>query len=437
MTEPKEPQGDVDLQLEHETLLEAVRALTSTLELDTVLQRLLYITNKTLGFEYCTILLIEEGDKRLSVAARYGYPESIVQSVDLAVGKGLTGRVAQTGEPIIVPDVSKEERYLAGLKGARSELVVPLKFEGRVIGVFDVQSPKINAFKRRDMDFLSVLASVASVAITNARSYAAALRSRDEESKRRRLERQLGLGRTIQEQLLPQSDPELPGYDIAGMNLPTETISGDYFDFLELPEGQLGIAVADVSGKGVPAALLAASLQGTLRSQVQNLYSIATIMERANASLCRSTTHESYATLFYGVLQPDGTITYVNAGHNPPFILRGDGGVEMLDAGGTVLGMFPDRSYDEGRATIHHGDYLVIYTDGLSEAFHAGEEFGEKRIIETAQRVSGAPSRVMASVLITEANSFWGPQGSMDDMTVVVVRRTPIRSRQRPDPEAR
>lgn len=423
MTQECRSSGESDLELEHRIVLDAIRTIGSTLDLDTVLRRLLYLANQICGFEYCTILLIDDADSKLSVAARYGYPESIVQQVQLEVGKGLTGRVAQTGEPMIVPDVSKEERYLAGLRGARSELVVPLKFEGRVIGVFDVQSPQVGAFNKRDVDFLGVLASVAAVAIVNAKSYAAAIRTRDEASRRRALERQIALARTFQERLLPNADPVAPGYEIAGMNLPSERISGDYFDYVELPHGHLGIAVADVSGKGVPAALLAASLQATLRSHIENLYSIATIMERANNSYRRTTTPENFATLFYCVLDPGGAVTYVNAGHNPPLLLRQDGSVERLTLGGTVLGVFPDVKYEAGRVSMAPGDYLVLYTDGLSEAFHKTEEFGEKRIVETARRVLGAPSRVMASVLITEADSFSGPGRASDDMTVVIARR--------------
>ncbi len=419
----RERDGDAGLRIEHETLLEAVRTIVSTLDLETVLERLLYLTHRFLGFEYCTILLIDRDKQRLRVAARYGYPPSMVQEIELAVGKGVTGRVAETGEALIVPDVSREERYLVGLIGAKSELVVPLVFRGKVVGVFDVQSPKLDAFSERDRDFLSALASVASVAIINARNHANAIRAKEEAASRRRLERELDLGRTIQERLLPDADPEVPGYEITGMNLPTQTISGDFFDYLELPDRHLGVAVADVSGKGVPAALLAASLQGTLRSHVENIYSIAAIIARANTSLCRSTEPENFATLFYGVLDPEGPLTYVNAGHNPPLLMRATGEVERLMEGGTVVGTFEGITYVEGRTHIEPNDYLIIYTDGLTDAMHGDEPFGEARIIETASRTRGAPARVMASVLITEADSFAGPGTASDDMTVVVVRR--------------
>ncbi len=415
---------DDGLLHEHRTIVEALRTISSTLDVETVLQRLLYLTNQMLGFEYCTILLIDDDGVRMNVAARYGYPESIVQEVELAVGRGVTGRVAQTGVPFNVPDVGREERYLAGLKGARSELVVPLKAEGRVIGVFDVQSPKLDVFNERDTELLQVLADIAGIAISNARSHRAAIRAREEQLQRRELEREISLGRTFQERLLPGSDPVLSGYDIAGTNLPGRRLSGDYFDYIRLPNGHLGIAVADVSGKGVPAALLAASLQATLRSHVENLYSIATIIKRANVSFCQTTAPESFATLFYGVLDPAGTLTYVNAGHNPPLLVRTSGEAEPLHEGGTVLGMFPDARYTEGRADLSDDDCLIIYTDGLSEAEREGELFGERRIVDVVNGLTGAPARVVASTLITEADSFAGKGASPDDMTVVVVRRS-------------
>ncbi|MBM3307444.1 MAG: SpoIIE family protein phosphatase [Candidatus Eisenbacteria bacterium] len=412
-----------DVRLEHRALLEAVRTLASTLDVNTVLERLLYLTHQMLAFDYCTILLIAEDGRRLEVAARHGYTDSIVSRTELMVGRGVTGRVAETGEAIIVPDVSKELRYVAGLQGARSEMVVPLTFGGRVLGVFDVQSPELNAFTERDREFLEVLAGIAGVAIVNARAHLDAIKHQEEVSRRRELEHELDLARVIQERLLPRADPVAPGYELAGMNLPSETISGDYFDYVELPHGHLGIVVADVSGKGVPAALLAASLQGTLRSHIENLYSIATIMERANNSLCRSTTAENFATLFYGVLDPGGALTYVNAGHNPPIILRTDGSCERLTEGGTIFGMFTARRYREGRVDMHPGDYLIAFTDGLPDAASGEEFFGDERIIETARRTQGSPARLMASLLITEADSFIGPGAPVDDMTVVVARR--------------
>lgn len=413
---------DSRLRVEHEALLEAVRAIASTLDLDVVLQRLLSLTHRLLGFEYCTILLIGSDGSTLDVAARYGYPNSIVQELDLSVGAGLTGRVAQTGDPVIVPDVAKEERYLAGLKGARSELVVPLRFRDRTIGVFDVQSPELNAFSEKERDFLSVLASVASVAIVNAQSHADALHSRDEASKRRALERQINFARTVQEYLLPREDPVLPGYEFAGLNLPGHMLSGDYFDYIDLPESQVGIALADVSGEGVPAALLAASLQGMLRAHIENVYSISAIVERANNTLCVTTMPEDFATLFYGVLEPGGSLTYVNAGHNPPLLLRPGGEVERLTAGGTVLGVFADQRYPHGTSRLGPGDYLIAYTDGLTEAFQNDQPFGEEGVIDTIRRAQGAPARIMASLLVTEADAFSGPGAGLDDMTVVVVR---------------
>jgi sigma-B regulation protein RsbU (phosphoserine phosphatase) len=421
--QPREEGSKSDLRLEHETLLEAVRTIVSTLDLDTVLQRLLYLTHRILGFEYCTILLISDDGKTMEVAARHGYPLSIVQRVELAVGLGITGRVAQTGEPAIVPDVSKEERYLEGLRGARSELVVPLKFRERVLGVLDVQSPKLDAFCERDVEILTALGSVTSAAIINARNHAEALRSRDEASRRRALERQINLARTFPERMLPRRDPSVRGFEVAGVNLPGETLSGDYFDYVPLPHGHLGVAVADVSGEGLPAALLAASLQGTMRAHIEDLYSIASIVTRTNESLHALTRPEDFATLFYAVFDPDGTVTYVNAGHNPPLVFRESGDVERLWEGGTVLGAFPGLRYDQGRFTARPGDCLVMYTDGLTEAFQGDEPFGEERVIETVRRARGAPARVVATMLVTEADSFSGPGASPDDMTVVVVRR--------------
>jgi sigma-B regulation protein RsbU (phosphoserine phosphatase) len=300
-----------------------------------------------------------------------------------------------------------------------------MKFEDRVIGVFDVQSTSLGVFTEHDRRILSVLADIASVGITNARSHQEALLARDEQSRSRALQREVALARTFQERLLPLCDPEIAGFDIAGMNVPGTTLSGDYFDYIELPDGHIGVAVADVSGKGVPAALLAASLQATLRSQVENVYSIARIVERVNDLFCRITAPEHFATLVYGVFDPAGSFTYVNAGHNPPILISGNGDIQELSDGGSVLGMFPGHGYDEGLIRMLPGDTLVIYSDGLSEAYADGEEFGVERIAEIVRRATGSTARALASMLITEADSFADPEVLVDDMTVVVTKKLP------------
>jgi sigma-B regulation protein RsbU (phosphoserine phosphatase) len=178
-----------------------------------------------------------------------------------------------------------------------------------------------------------------------------------------------------------------------------------------------------VSGEGIPAALLAASLQGTMRAHVEDLYSISSIVERTNDSLFGLTGPEEFATLFYAVFDPVGQITFVNAGHNPPIVLRANGDVERLWDGGTVLGVFRGLEYEQGRFSARVGDCVVMYTDGLTEAFREDEPFGEERVIEVIRRARGAPARVVATMLVTEADAFSGPGALPDDMTVVVAQR--------------
>jgi serine phosphatase RsbU (regulator of sigma subunit) len=408
-----------DTSTEYGMLLEAAEALVSTFDVDTVLRRLLRLAHEILGFEYCTILLVGEDGSRLDVAARFGYPEDTVQNLLLRVGKGLTGRVAQTGQPMLVQDVSKEDRYLKGLEDAKSELVVPMKFENRVIGVFDVQSAQMNAFDERDVEILSALANLASIALFNARSYRDAI-------EKHRIDNELKLAAEIQRTLLPTGAPSIRGYEIYGSNVPSEEVGGDYFDFIELDRSNLGIAIGDVSGKGIPAAILVAHVQASLRAQAENVYHIDSIMSKVNTALCKITEAARFASVFYGVVDCDRDIlTYCNAGHNPPIVFREDGSRVLLETGGLVLGMFKDATYRHERLQLMHGDVVFLYTDGVTEATNSnGEQLGLERISSLVARSSGTTAAEICDAVIEEVREFSESTRLPDDLTIAVLRVT-------------
>lgn len=255
-------------------------------------------------------------------------------------------------------------------------------------------------------------------------------KGREEAIERERLERELETARQIQEKLLPHEMPQLPGFEIAGTSLPSQQVGGDYFDFLDMGTGQLGIAIADVSGKGIPAALLMANLQASLHAQVIKKGSVADVASRMNSLLVKSTDTHMFATFFYGILdQIKSTFTSTNAGHNPPLLFRVDGKIKRLEAGGLVLGFLPDQKYSQQTVKIKQGEVIILFTDGITEAAGTSSEkisenlFGEERLIEVV-RASLAKSAVEIQAAILQAisdHTVNAPQ--YDDITLVIIKR--------------
>ncbi len=252
---------------------------------------------------------------------------------------------------------------------------------------------------------------------------AAVQRGREEAVARERLEREMETARAIQQRLLPAAAPETAGWQITGVSLPSRRVGGDYYDFLPLPGGRLGLAIGDVSGKGIPAALLMANLQAALHGQVLHEEGVADAVTRVNAMLARSTDPQNFATFFYGVLdQASGELTGCNAGHCPPLLVRADGEVLRLDQGGLLLGMLADRSYEEQRVALRRGDVLVLYTDGITEAAAGEDMFGEERLLQVVLRERRQPADRIRERILAAVREHAG-EAPEDDLTLVVVRR--------------
>jgi sigma-B regulation protein RsbU (phosphoserine phosphatase) len=247
----------------------------------------------------------------------------------------------------------------------------------------------------------------------------------EEQRQRQRLENELSIAREVQSQLFPHTLPSLPGLQLAAVCRPARVVSGDYYDFISLGPTRLGMAVADISGKGISAALLMASLQAALRSQalLDGHTSTAELVSRLNRHLFLNTSDDRYATFFYAVYDAASrTLSYTNAGHVPPFYVEGDR-VKKLDEGGTVVGLFDNCEYVQGVFAVAPGSWLVAYSDGLVEPENVyGEEFGQARLIQEVLRHRESPSQLMAESLLGAAEQWAGTPEQADDMTVVVAR---------------
>jgi sigma-B regulation protein RsbU (phosphoserine phosphatase) len=252
----------------------------------------------------------------------------------------------------------------------------------------------------------------------------------EETAKRARLNREIEIAREVQERLFPQQIPAVPGLDCAGTCRPASRVGGDYYDFLALERGGLGIAIGDISGKGIPAALLMASLQASLRGQAMDGgHDLARLMTRVNRLVHDASPDNRYATFFYGQYDPaTRRLDYVNAGHNPPILLRCDGSkVIRLEEGGMVVGLMPDAAYSQASVVLRTGDVVVGFTDGISEAMNAlDEEWGEERLLEALRSQGGdvVASRIVERIF-ERADAFVAGAPQHDDMTLVVVRVLP------------
>jgi sigma-B regulation protein RsbU (phosphoserine phosphatase) len=249
-----------------------------------------------------------------------------------------------------------------------------------------------------------------------------------EMAQRERLNRELEIAREVQEHLFPQQLPPIPGLDYCGQCRPAREVGGDYYDFLELPDSRLGIAIGDVSGKGVGAALMMASLEASLRALASVVQDPADLMGRVNSLVCQASATNHYATLFYAAYHPTTRrLTYVNAGHNPPIVLRKSGGACQafrLETGGAVIGLLPQR-YQRGVFSHEAGDLVVLFTDGVSESMNIhDEEWGEEKLIELAKTCHGLPAREGIKRILAAAQEFAGEAPQHDDMTLVVLRAT-------------
>jgi serine phosphatase RsbU (regulator of sigma subunit) len=230
----------------------------------------------------------------------------------------------------------------------------------------------------------------------------------------------------IQQGLLPSTAPIIPGLDLAGFNAACRTVGGDYYDYLEYPDGLLGIALGDVSGKAMPAALLMTSLQARVRVLAEASSDVAEIITRLNRHTAANCPSNRFITFFFGIVDPQtGALSYANAGHNPPILVRSDGRAETLDGGGLVMGLFENCRYDRYDAQLNPGDLLVLYSDGVTEANNvAGEEFGEDRLLETIRLNRHRNAGELMMAINGALTTFTAGAATADDVTLLILKKT-------------
>lgn len=408
-----------------ETLAEIGRDIAATLDLDQVLERVARAVRRVIDYRTFGIMLVDEerGELEMKLALQYG---ERVRLPRVRLGEGLVGYAALHREPVVVNDVSRDPRYIKVVEDVRSELVIPLLVKDRCLGVFDLESPELNAFNKRHVEVLTVLAGQTAVAIENARLYEA-VRQNEE-----RLEREVRFAQRVQMALLPPGPPKrLRGVEVAARFAPARELGGDLYDFLSPEANTLVVAIGDVSGKGVPAALYSAFVGELVRSRTfRRRYTPeratpAAVLAAMNTILHERQLENYYCTLCYASFElKRRTLTLANSGL--PFPIRASGDVcEQMELPGIPLGSFPGVTYDELTVPTAAGDLFVFCTDGVFEAADGdGREFGVERLLEVVRAHRHAPAQAVVDAIFTAVERFRGEAPPSDDMTAVAVRFT-------------
>ncbi|MDP2390646.1 MAG: GAF domain-containing protein, partial [Acidobacteriota bacterium] len=393
-----------------ETLAEIGREMTSILDPDELLTRLAHLIKRVIDYRIFGIFLLDDdsGMLEMKVAIKYGDDSAAMDPIKL--GEGLVGYAALHKEVVLVPDVLKDPRYIQAVPGVRSELVVPLLLKDRCIGVFDLESPEPDAFNKNHVKLLTLLASEAAVALENARLYES-IRANEA-----RFEKELRFAKRVQMALLPQELPKrLRGVDVAWHFDPARELGGDLCDFLSPEPNTLVVAVGDVSGKGVPAALYGAAIGEMVRGRTfrrrleKERSTPAAVLAGMNRILHERNLEEYYCTLCYALFEfKKQIVTFANSGL--PYPVRcTNGKATAIDMPGVPLGSFGSSAYDEVQVPLLPGDVFVFFSDGISEAFNeAGEDFGMPRLLEVIERTHAKPAKEIVGELFGAVQAFCG-----------------------------
>jgi len=408
-----------------ETLSEIGREFGAILNLDELLTRIANLTRRVIDYRTFGILLVNErsGELDMKVAVRYGDKISVPR---VKLGEGIVGHAALHKVAVNVPDVSADPRYIKVVDDARSELVIPLMLQDRCVGVFDLESPELDAFTKNHVDILTLLASQAAVAIENARLYEK-IRSNEV-----RLEKEIRFAQRVQAGLLPVELPKrMKGVDVAARLTPARGLGGDFYDFLAPEPASLVVAVGDVSGKGVAAALYSAFAGELVRSRTfrrryaPERFTPAGVLLSSNTILYERQLEEYYCTLCYALFDlRRRVVTIANSGLPYPVRASGDS-LAQVEVPGVPLGLLAGSTYDEVSFDLTPGDVFVFCSDGVYDANDgSGRDFGYDRLLQVVAETRHQPSREIVNAIFTAVHEFRGDTAANDDMTAVAVRIT-------------
>jgi phosphoserine phosphatase RsbU/P len=400
-------------------LNDLARSIGASVNAEEIMQIIIRRSLRAVNAEQGVITLVEEEQKTMKTLIR-----TMVSSADAPVfhlHQALLGWMHLNKKPLVIDDPKNDTRF-RGIQfdaSIRSVLCVPLIVKSELRGVLTVYNKKEQAaFTPDDQRLLAIISAQSAQVIENARLI-------QEEKAYIKMQQEVGFAAKIQLDLLPRETKAPPGYEIAARTLPAQSVGGDYYDFIPTSDGRLAICLGDVTGKGLPASLLMANLQATLRGQTLVSQRPAECLQRSNKLLFQSTSPEKFATLFYGVIDPvHHTLSFSNAGQDWPYHIAADASIQRLKAGGVMLGMFEDFIFEDDTVSLKTGDLLVIHSDGVTEAMDLqGEHFGEPRLQELILRHRQLSAEAMIDVIIADVRKHAGANPQSDDITIMVIKR--------------
>lgn len=405
---------DQNQRIQELFLLQRVaQRINAILDLDVLLEEVVNDVAQTFGYSRSAVLLKDDHTNELVIAAVRGWTINFhVKGERFKIGEyGMVGHVGATGETHYAPDVSVDPYYQVSETSTRSELDIPLKVRGRLIGVFNFQHHELNGFSAGRIQLLEALAGHLATAIENARLF------QRERREKERMARELEEARRVQLSLFPGRNPVLSGFEITGSCQPCSEVGGDWYDYIPLRDGRLALVLADVSGKGMAAALLMASTRSILRLFAERDLPPAEVLTQVNRVLIEDFPRAKFVTMIYAVIDPaQRNIVFANAGHLPPLVVNATGSQFLKIDSGLPLGI-RDVSFSEYRLDMPPESRLLFYSDGVSEAMNAAlEEFGTRRIRDHMANPSASVQSLLDGVRV-----FAGDYPASDDRTLVLI----------------
>ncbi|MCP4725096.1 MAG: SpoIIE family protein phosphatase [bacterium] len=401
-------------------LNELSAAIGSSFNSGEIMKTIIKKSVRSIKAEQGAIILVTEDDtSNVQTLVR-----TVVSSADhkpFSLNQNLIGWMHINKKPLKIADPENDSRF-SGIEwdiSMSSIACVPLLVKSKLIGILATFNKKTEKeFSDDDVRLLTIIAAQSAQIIENARLY-------EDEQELIKFREESRMAAQIQKNLLPKSDPDIPGYDIAGKSLPALEVGGDYYDFIPLEDDKTVICLGDISGKGMPAAMLMSNLQAAVRSLIMADHTPKNCLEKTNKLLYNSTEMNRFATFFYCILSPDECeICFTNAGHDPPLLMKKDGSVSMLKAGGPVIGFVDPVEYLQDTMYLEPGEMIVIYTDGVTEAWNSDEvEFGEERFQDLLKEIKDLPSKDIINRVVEEVKIHSDGYPQSDDITMIVIKK--------------
>jgi sigma-B regulation protein RsbU (phosphoserine phosphatase) len=391
--------------------------IISILDLDPLLAKVGSLLRRLIDYQMFSIMLLDEKGETLITRYAWRFGDAQAPLRRISVTSGLVGAAVREWRPINVPDVRKDSRYLPMNAETRSELVVPLFYKNRVIGVLDLEHTRTAFFNEDHVRTLTTMAAQVAIAIENARLYQRVRRQEQQ------LERDIAMAREVQLRLLPVAPPTHKHAELAVTFLPARTIGGDLYDFIEYGTDQTAIVLGDVSGKAAPAALFAALVSGIMRSAAQLRPAPAEMLRVLNDALQERRLDSQYVVMLFALWNDENqTLQVANSGAVQPLFCRGGQNV-VVKAEGFPLGMFPNATYEEFNVATQPGDAIVFVSDGILDAENeAGDMYGEDRLATLLCGSRDLPAQQIADAILADVTQFQGAKDRFDDETIIVLR---------------